>query len=68
VSLDDADDFALQGAIELHLAPGELAVLPVSVALTDNDGKRGSRPVVFRVHDLDDPDITVTTKSRFVSP
>ncbi|HEX5362467.1 MAG TPA: cytochrome c oxidase accessory protein CcoG [Fluviicoccus sp.] len=68
VSLDDTDDFALQGASELHLAPGELAVLPVSVALTDNDGKRGSRPVVFRVRDLDDPDITVTTKSRFVSP
>jgi polyferredoxin len=68
VTLNDADDFALQGASELHLAPGELAVLPVSVALTDNDGKHGSRPVVFRVRDLDDPDTTVTTKSRFVSP
>ncbi|HEX5278416.1 MAG TPA: cytochrome c oxidase accessory protein CcoG [Fluviicoccus sp.] len=68
VSLVDADDFALQGASELHLAAGELAVLPVSVALTDNDGKRGSRPVVFRVRDLDNPDTTVTTKSRFVSP
>jgi cytochrome c oxidase accessory protein FixG len=68
VSLAEGGDFRLQGARELHLAAGEIAVLPVSVAWTGAGPASGSRPIHFRVRDLEDDGIHTVTKTRFVAP
>ena len=68
VSLD-AGPFQLQGARELHLAPGEIVNLPLSVALVDDTSGRGlSRQLQFEVHDLDDPASVVRANSTFIAP
>jgi len=61
--------FELHGRREISLAPGEIADLPVSVALTDASHSRAlSRRLQFEVHDLDDPHSAVSTHSTFVAP
>ncbi len=59
--------FELQGPREISLAPGEIADLPVSVALLANtDGS--SHELRFQVSDLAEPDSRVSTPSTFVAP
>ncbi len=61
--------FELHGRREISLAPGEIADLPVSVALTDASHSRAlSRRLQFEVHDLNDPHSAVSTHSTFVAP
>jgi len=61
--------FQLQGSRELSLAPGEISNLPLSVVLVDDTGGRGlSRPLQFKVRDLDDPASVVRADSTFVAP
>ncbi|WP_019406117.1 cytochrome c oxidase accessory protein CcoG [Stutzerimonas stutzeri] len=63
----DGGPFELQGPREIALAPGEIADLPVSVALLANtDGS--SHELRFRVSDLAEPDSRVSTPSTFVAP
>ncbi|MDO8328892.1 MAG: cytochrome c oxidase accessory protein CcoG [Fluviicoccus sp.] len=69
VSLHDDDGrFALQGARDLELQPGEIQVLPVSVVLLGKLEHGSSTSLRFEVRDLEDDDIRITTKSRFVAP
>ncbi len=63
----DGGPFELQGPREISLAPGEIADLPVSVALLANtDGS--SHELRFQVSDLAEPDSRVSTPSTFVAP
>ncbi|MHA3884883.1 cytochrome c oxidase accessory protein CcoG [Stutzerimonas degradans] len=59
--------FALHGPNEVSLAPGEIADLPVSVALLDGT-REFSRELHFEVHDLAEPASRVRTPSTFVAP
>jgi len=66
LALEDGP-FELQGPREISLAAGEIADLPVSVALLDNTGGF-SREVRFEISDLADPSSRVSTPSTFVAP
>ncbi|MCQ4266695.1 MULTISPECIES: cytochrome c oxidase accessory protein CcoG [unclassified Pseudomonas] len=59
--------FALHGPTEVSLAPGEIADLPVSVALLD-DTREFSQEVHFEARDLAQPASRVRTPSTFVAP
>ena len=63
----DGGPFELQGPREISLAPGEIADLPVSVALLDN-ARDFSHELRFEVSDLAEPDSRVSTPSTFVAP
>ncbi len=63
----DGGPFELQGPREISLAPGEIADLPVSVALLDN-ARDFSHELRFEVSDLAEPDNRVSTPSTFVAP
>ena len=68
LSLADAGPFSLQGAHEIRLEPGEIIDLPVSVALAGQGKVSSSESLRFAVNDLDDPSISASTRSTFVSP
>jgi len=68
VSLQDNQDFRLQGKTELTLAPGEIVDVPVSVALLAERPKSSSQTIGFVVTDTDQPSVRSVAKSRFVAP
>ena len=68
LSLAEPGAFVLQGAREVHLAPGEILDLPVSVALTGARADSYSQPLHFALDDLDDPQQRIRAQSTFVSP
>ena len=68
ISLVDPGPFVLQGAQPLQLAPGEILNVAVSVALTTAPSADGTVPLRFAVADLDDPRVSVATRSTFVAP
>ena len=68
VSLQDNQDFRLQGKTELTLAPGEIAEVPVSVALLAEPPKSSSQTLEFVVTDTADPGVRSVAQSRFVAP
>ena len=68
VELEEAPGFRLQGEHEVSIGAGEILSLPVSVALTEDEGPAGSRPLRFVVRSLDEPDTEVSAGSTFVSP
>ncbi|WP_313027310.1 cytochrome c oxidase accessory protein CcoG [Pseudomonas lopnurensis] len=59
--------FELHGQRQIGLAPGEIADLPVSVALLD-ETQGFSRELRFEVSDVADPASRVSTPSTFVAP
>ena len=68
VELADDAGFRLQGDQEVRIGAGEILSLPVSVALTEDSGPAGSRPLRFVVRSLDEPDTEASASSTFVSP
>ncbi|MHC5348861.1 cytochrome c oxidase accessory protein CcoG [Metapseudomonas furukawaii] len=68
VQLADDAGFRLQGDQEVRIGAGEILSLPVSVALTEDSGPAGSRPLRFVVRSLDEPDTEASASSTFVSP
>ncbi|WP_044871869.1 cytochrome c oxidase accessory protein CcoG [Pseudomonas sp. LFM046] len=68
VELADTAGFRLQGEHQVSIGAGEILSLPVSVALTDDGGPAGSRPLRFVVRSLDDPATEASAGSTFVSP
>ncbi|WP_300731645.1 cytochrome c oxidase accessory protein CcoG [Pseudomonas sp.] len=68
VSLRDGEGYQLQGKTELTLAPGEIADVPVSVALLADRPQSSSQTIEFVVTDTDDPTVRSVAKSRFVAP
>ncbi|WP_369959371.1 cytochrome c oxidase accessory protein CcoG [Pseudomonas benzenivorans] len=68
ITLAEADRFRLQGKQQLHLAPGEIADVPLSVAMLAEAAASASQPLHFSIADEDDPEIRVTAKSAFVAP
>ncbi|MBV6754362.1 cytochrome c oxidase accessory protein CcoG [Pseudomonas chlororaphis] len=68
LELVDSEGFQLQGKTELNLAAGEIADLPVSVAMLGNRPKSSSQEVSFKVVDSDEPEVYSVAKSRFVAP
>ncbi|MBT2298323.1 cytochrome c oxidase accessory protein CcoG [Pseudomonas fluorescens] len=68
LSLADAEGFVLQGRTHLSLAPGEILDVPVSVAMLSERPRSGSREMIFKVADSDEPDIYSVATSRFVAP
>ncbi|MGE4407798.1 cytochrome c oxidase accessory protein CcoG [Pseudomonas sp.] len=63
----DEGPFELHGPGEVDLAPGEIADLPVSVALLD-PRQAGSHALRFEAHDVAEPASRVSTPSTFVAP
>ena len=68
VALQQGDDFQLNGKTELTLAPGEIAEVPVSVALLAEPPKSSSQTLEFVVTDTADPGVRSVAQSRFVAP
>ncbi|MCU1740892.1 MULTISPECIES: cytochrome c oxidase accessory protein CcoG [unclassified Pseudomonas] len=68
LELVDSEGFQLQGKTELNLAAGEIADLPVSVAMLGDKPKSSSQEVSFKVVDSDEPEVYSVAKSRFVAP
>jgi len=68
LELLDSDGFQLQGKTELNLAAGEIADLPVSVAMLGDRPKSSSQELSFKVVDSDKPEVYCVAKSRFVAP
>src|SRR3546814_925733 len=68
VSLADAEGFVLQGRTQLSLAPGEILDVPVSVAMLSERPRSGSREMIFKVTDSDEPETFSEATSRFVAP
>ena len=68
VALQQGDDFQLNGKTELTLAPGEIAEVPVSVALLAEPPKSSSQTLEFVVTDTADPAVRSMAQSRFVAP
>ncbi len=68
LSLADAEGFVLQGKTQLSLAPGEILDVPVSVAMLSEQPRSGSREMVFKVADSDEPGTFSEATSRFVAP
>lgn len=68
LSLADAEGFVLQGNTQLSLAPGEILDVPVSVAMLSERPRSGSREMVFKVADSDEPETFSEATSRFVAP
>lgn len=68
VALQQGDDFQLNGKTELTLAPGEIAEVPVSVALLAERPKSSSQTLEFVVTDTADPGVRSVAQSRFVAP
>ena len=68
VALQQGDDFQLNGKTELTLAPGEIAEVPVSVALLAEPPKSSSQTLEFVVTDTSDPGVRSVAQSRFVAP
>ncbi len=68
LELLDSEGFQLQGKTELNLAAGEIADLPVSVAMLGDRPKSSSQELSFKVVDSDEPEVYSVAKSRFVAP
>ncbi|KAF1029378.1 MAG: hypothetical protein GAK37_01789 [Pseudomonas sp.] len=68
LELVDAEGFRLQGKTEISLAPGEISDVPVSVAMLADKPQSPSRPLRFKVTDVDEPGIYSVADSRFVAP
>ncbi|WP_375740021.1 cytochrome c oxidase accessory protein CcoG [Pseudomonas boanensis] len=68
LELAEPADFRLQGPQELELSAGEILSLPVSVALTADEGPVGPRSIRFIVRSLDLPAAEASATSTFVSP
>ncbi|SEP10713.1 cytochrome c oxidase accessory protein CcoG [Pseudomonas sp. NFACC39-1] len=68
LSLADAEGFVLQGRTHLSLAPGEILDVPVSVAMLSERPRSGSREMIFKVIDSDEPGTFSEATSRFVAP
>ncbi|WLH14625.1 cytochrome c oxidase accessory protein CcoG [Pseudomonas hefeiensis] len=68
LSLTDAEGFVLQGRTQLSLAPGEILDVPVSVAMLSERPRSGSREMIFKVADSDEPETFSEATSRFVAP
>ncbi|MCQ6257284.1 cytochrome c oxidase accessory protein CcoG [Pseudomonas sp. Q11] len=68
LSLADAEGFVLQGRTQLSLAPGEILDVPVSVAMLSERPRSGSREMIFKVADSDEPETFSEATSRFVAP
>jgi len=68
LELLDSEGFQLQGKTELSLAAGEIADLPVSVAMLGDRPKSSSQELSFKVLDSDEPEVYSVAKSRFVAP
>ena len=68
VALQQGDDFQLNGKTELTLAPGEIAEVPVSVALLAERPKSTSQTLEFVVTDTANPAVRSVAQSRFVAP
>jgi len=64
----DADGFALQGRNELVIPAGEMAELPVSVALLAERPASSSQELAFEIQDSDQPEVRSVAHSRFVAP
>ena len=64
----DADGFALQGRNELVIPAGEMAELPVSVALLAERPASSSQELAFEIQDSDQPEVRSVARSRFVAP
>ncbi|WP_282339218.1 MULTISPECIES: cytochrome c oxidase accessory protein CcoG [Pseudomonas] len=67
IELAEEGDFHYSGQREVLLQPGEIADLPVSVALTA-DTANSSQPLTFAVQDLDEPTTRISAASTFVAP
>ncbi|WP_248797818.1 cytochrome c oxidase accessory protein CcoG [Pseudomonas sp. MWU13-2105] len=68
LELVDSDGFQLRGKTELSLAAGEIADLPVSVAMLGETPKSSSQELSFKVVERDEPAVYSVAKSRFVAP
>ncbi|WP_313519705.1 cytochrome c oxidase accessory protein CcoG [Pseudomonas sp.] len=68
IELAEEGDFHYSGQREVQLQPGEIADLPVSVALTAESASRTTQPLSFAVQDLDDADTRISAASTFVAP
>ncbi len=68
IALVEPGDFELHGPSTLHLAPGEIRDLPVSVALTATRNGAGPQHLQFEVTDQAEPDSRVATRSTFLAP
>ncbi|MCU1716984.1 cytochrome c oxidase accessory protein CcoG [Pseudomonas sp. 5P_3.1_Bac2] len=68
LSLRSEADLRLQGQQQLHLAPGEMLEVPVSVALLSGHSNRTSQPLSFELVEQSDPSIQVSAASTFVAP
>lgn len=64
----DAEGFALQGRTELIVPAGEMAELPVSVALLADRPSSSSQELAFEIQDSDQPEVRSVAHSRFVAP
>nr|WP_314618366.1 cytochrome c oxidase accessory protein CcoG [uncultured Pseudomonas sp.] len=64
----DAERFALQGRTELIVPAGEMAELPVSVALLADRPSSSSQELAFEIQDSDQPEVRSVAHSRFVAP
>ncbi|MGL4272673.1 MAG: cytochrome c oxidase accessory protein CcoG [Pseudomonas paracarnis] len=68
LELVDAEGFQLQGKTQVSLAAGEIADIPVSVALLADTPASSSQTLRFKVTDVDEPWIYTAADSRFVAP
>ncbi|AHL74800.1 (Fe-S)-binding protein [Stutzerimonas stutzeri] len=67
ITLNEDGPFELHGPREINLAPGEIADLPVSVAMVEREGGT-RRELHFAVGDASDPASRVTAPSTFIAP
>lgn len=58
--------FGLHGQLEIDLAPGEIAVVPLSVVLVDTN--TSSRELRFEIKDANDPASRASVLSTFIAP
>jgi cytochrome c oxidase accessory protein FixG len=68
LTLADEGAFELHGPRQLHLAPGEIRDLPVSVALTAGRPASSTQTLRFEVRDLAEPSSRAVTESTFIAP
>lgn len=68
LSLENNKWFSLNAEQLIHLAPGEIVDIPVSVALTSPSAVKSAEHIAFVVADVDDHEQRVSANSTFLSP